>query len=86
MSFQRILTLILALAIPATVSGADFTETELTSTNYLKWRDHVLPRTWELSYRKIAWRPSFWEAVIEAQEKEMPILLWAMNGHPLCNT
>ena len=39
-----------------------------------------------MSYREIAWRPSFWEAVIEAQEKDMPIFLWAMNGHPLCNT
>ena len=67
--------------------GADtFQEGELTDANYEKWRDHVLPRNWELSYRKISWRASFWDAVIEAQEKDKPILLWSMNGHPLCNT
>ena len=59
---------------------------ELTEATYAKWRDHVLPRPNELAYRRIAWRPSFWEAVIEAQEKDRPILLWAMNGHALCNT
>jgi len=66
--------------------GADFQEGELTDLNYGKWREHVLPRNWELSYRRIPWRPSFWDAVIEAQAKDMPILLWTMNGHPLCNT
>lgn len=71
----------------AVVVAADkFEEGELTDANYEQWRDHVLPRNWELSYRKIPWRASFWDAVIEAQEKDKPILLWSMNGHPLCNT
>lgn len=59
---------------------------ELTEATYEIWRDHVLPRSWELKFQKIEWRTSFWEAVCEAQEKDMPILLWTMNGHPLCNT
>ncbi|NNE91617.1 MAG: hypothetical protein HKN23_08220 [Verrucomicrobiales bacterium] len=59
---------------------------ELTQDTYEIWRDHVLPRSWELKFQKIEWRTSFWEAVCEAQEKDMPILLWTMNGHPLCNT
>ena len=29
---------------------------------------------------------SQWDAVIEAQARDKPILLWSMNGHPLCNT
>ena len=71
----------------STAAAADkFEEGELTDANYDKWRDHVLPKNWELSYRKIPWRASFWDAVIEAQEKDKPILLWSMNGHPLCNT
>ena len=61
-------------------------DAELTEATYATWRDHVLPRKWELNFQRIAWRPSFWEAIIEAQEKDMPILLWTMNGHPLCNT
>jgi hypothetical protein len=61
-------------------------DAELTETTYATWRDHVLPRSWELKFQQIAWRTSFWEAVVEAQEKDKPILLWTMNGHPLCNT
>ena len=78
---------ILAVVIGQSVFAADeFLEKELTNANYVKWRDHVLPKNWELSYRKIPWRTSFWDAVIEAQARDKPILLWAMNGHPLCNT
>jgi hypothetical protein len=86
MAFLRTLALIVAVAFPATLAADDFKEEELTDANYAKWRDHVLPRNWELSYRKIPWRTSFWDAVIEAQARDKPILLWAMNGHPLCNT
>ena len=86
MTILRTLTLIVVVVLSAVVSAAEFQEGELTDANYTKWRNHVLPRNWELSYRRIPWRSSFWEAVIEAQEKDKPILLWTMNGHPLCNT
>lgn len=77
----------LASFVSSAASAADkFEEGALTDANYEKWRDHVLPRNWELSYRRIPWRGSFWDAVIEAQAKDKPILLWTMNGHPLCNT
>lgn len=85
------LTTIPALLV-ATVSGAIPAKAEppkdgeLTEVTYETWRDHVLPRGWELNFQKIEWRTSFWEAVIEANEKDMPVLMWAMNGHPLCNT
>jgi hypothetical protein len=73
--------------LPVSSHEADsIDEKELTDANYAKWRDHVLPKNWELSYRRIPWRTSFWDAVIEAQARDRPILLWAMNGHPLCNT
>ena len=79
--------LMIAVVVGQSVLAADeFREKELTDANYAKWRDHVLPKNWELSYRKIPWRTSFWDAVIEAQARDKPILLWAMNGHPLCNT
>lgn len=60
-------------------------DAELNESTYEIWRDHVLPRSWELKYQQIGWRTSYWDAVIEAQEKDKPILFWAMNGHPLCN-
>ena len=88
MSMKQILVMMAAvLLLGQSVLAADeFQEKELTLTNYAKWRDHVLPRNWELSYRRLPWRTSFWGAVIEAQAKDKPILFWAMNGHPLANT
>jgi len=86
MGFLRTLALIVAVTLPTALVADEFKEKELTDANYAKWRDHVLPRNWELSYRRIPWRTSFWEAVIEAQARDKPILLWTMNGHALCNT
>ena len=86
MTFLRSPTLMVGIVLAAAVAAGQLQAQELTAATYTKWRDHVLPKGWELAYQRIPWRPSFWEAVIEAQEKDKPILLWAMNGHPLCNT
>lgn len=51
-----------------------------------KWRATILPRDFESGWRKIPWRPTFWDGVVEAQEKDKPLLLWIMNGHPLAET
>ncbi len=56
---------------------------ELTDESYDKWRDHVVPKAEELRWRAVGWQPTFWDAVVKAQKEEKPILLWAMNGHPL---
>ena len=56
---------------------------ELTDASYAHWRDYLLPSPADLAYKAIPWRASFWDAVVEAQAKDRPILLWAMNGHPL---
>ena len=72
----------LVAKVPAQEAPKD---AELNEATYQVWRDHVLPRGWELNYQKIGWRTSFWDAVVEANEKDKPILMWAMNGHPLCN-
>ena len=84
--FFRRFSLILSGVGFAAVAVLGLQAQELTDAAYAKWRDYVLPTPKELAYLSIAWRPSFWEAVIEAQAKEKPILLWAMNGHALCNT
>ena len=49
-------------------------------------RDHILPRAEELKWTEIPWRATFWESMVEAQGQDKPILLWAMNGHPLALT
>jgi hypothetical protein len=78
---SRILSGLTAALVLALMAGAD--HPELTQATYQKWHDYILPKPQELGFRAIAWRPSFWDAVIEAQEKEKPVLLWTMNGHPL---
>ncbi|KAF0246804.1 MAG: hypothetical protein FD180_334 [Planctomycetota bacterium] len=59
---------------------------ELTDSSYAAIRDHVLPSADELRWTAVDWRASFWDAVVEAQKADKPILLWAMNGHPLACT
>ena len=82
---RRLMIGLLVAAFTCPVLAEKPTSGELTQQNYEAWRDHVLPQGWELKYEKIGWRTSYWSAIIEAQEKDMPILFWAMNGHPLCN-
>ena len=44
---------------------------------------HVLPKEDELAWRAIPWRSTLWDGVRDAHRTRKPILLWAMNGHPL---
>jgi hypothetical protein len=46
----------------------------------------VLPGQKELQYEEIPWRAALWPATEEANRLDRPILLWAMNGHPLACT
>lgn len=59
---------------------------ELNDKTYAQWRDHIRPTREETSWQTIPWQPTFWNAVLEAQRLEKPILVWAMNGHPLACT
>lgn len=43
----------------------------------------VLPSGDELAWRAIPWHASFSAGVIAADQVDKPLLLWAMNGHPL---
>ena len=59
---------------------------EVTAKNWNKIRKAVLPDKADNQWRKVLWRATLWDAVIEAQEADKPILLWAMNGHALACT
>jgi hypothetical protein len=72
------LTTIALLAIVRTAAAQ-----ELTPATYVRWRDYLRPGEKDLAYKSIPWRAGYWDAVVEAQAKDKPILLWAMNGHPL---
>jgi hypothetical protein len=62
------------------------TAPELSDANFKQLRDYILPAPAEVRWQEIPWRSTFWEAVTEAQKQDKPILLWAMNGHPLACT
>jgi hypothetical protein len=47
---------------------------------------HIVPDKRDLAWTKVPWHATLWDAVIEANEKKKPILLWAMNGHALACT
>ena len=59
---------------------------KLDETTYKTWLDFILPKPAELQWQAPAWRPTLWDAVVEGHQVEKPILLWAMNGHPLACT
>lgn len=70
---------VLALAPVALAENAP----ELSDATFERWRDFIAPKPGELSFRQIPWRARLWDAVVDAQAQEKPIVLWAMNGHPL---
>ncbi len=76
--FFRVLTL-LAVSLSVQVPKLD-------ESNFARWRDTIRPKRAEFAFEDCAWKPTFWEAVVEAQATGKPILLWAMNGHPLACT
>jgi hypothetical protein len=45
--------------------------------------EQILPTESELRWKDVDWRVSLADGIADAQVAEKPILLWAMNGHPL---
>ena len=72
--------MIKALFVAVAVLGA---APELNDQSFEHWRDFIRPGADEQCFLKVPWRESFFTAVNEAEQTDRPILLWAMNGHPL---
>lgn len=62
--------------------ASTFQAEELTEKSYDSIRDYLLPKEDEEAWTRIEWRTTFWEGVIDAQEEDKPVMLFAMNGHP----
>lgn len=69
----------------AAVSDAPVSPT-LDEESFAELRDFICPTPEEVRWQQVDWRTVFWDAVQEAQATDRPILLWAMNGHPLACT
>ena len=76
---------VLASPLPSNSAGAAG-PTELSEATFDALRTAILPSKGEERWREIPWRTSTWDAVVEATATEKPVLLWAMNGHPLACT
>ena len=72
----------LALLALAAFAGAG----DLSDDDARKWLRFVEPSADELRWTAIPWRATLWDAVVDAHREKKPILLWAMNGHPLACT
>lgn len=54
-----------------------------TAATFGAWRRHIRPSADELRWEAIPWQASFAAGLRAASEQGRPLLLWAMNGHPL---
>jgi len=50
---------------------------------FARFHAAIKPRPEERRWAQIPWEVDLWAARRQALELEKPILLWAMNGHPL---
>jgi len=61
----------------------DEIESLLTRENLGEWRAKVAAQPEELEWLDVGWLPQLGMAVAATEAEPRPILLWAMNGHPL---
>ena len=54
-----------------------------TEENLATWTRYLEEAADEQRWREIPWLASFADGLDAAHEQEKPLLLWAMNGHPL---
>lgn len=82
----RVLLISVFVGLPAAGATAADPPRELSDKTLPDWRELIRPKTDDVCYKTVDWLPTFWEGVMTAQKEDKPILLWAMNGHPLACT
>jgi len=60
--------------------------TTLRAMDLEAWQKTIEPAAADLSFLEIPWLPTFAEGVLAADAQGVPLLFWAMNGHPLACT
>ena len=76
-------SLVLAVGVAAADEAVQPKLPTLDAGSFEGLRKQILPDADELAWMAVPWRTRLWEAVVEAQELQRPLLIWAMNGHPL---
>jgi hypothetical protein len=80
-----LLVMVIAGMLTAGRSAAD-PPGELNFKTLPDWCEVIRPKTDDVCFKTVNWLPTFWDGVMTAQTEDKPILLWAMNGHPLACT
>jgi len=57
----------------------------VTDRNYDELRAQIVPSAEERRWLEIPWHVTLGAAVAEARRLDRPVLLYAMNGHPLAS-
>jgi hypothetical protein len=70
--------LVTALAIATMVQA--------NTAELARYRAQILPPPTQTQFEELGWKATMWSAVVAAQRQDRPIVLWAMNGHPLACT
>lgn len=73
----------IAFALAAACLLAPSDPPVLDASTLDRWLATIQPSAEESAWRRIGWRSSFWDGLRDGQAAKKPILLWAMNGHPL---
>ncbi len=68
---------------PCRADDATMEQLQLTKQNYATWRAHILPKEKDLGWQQIPWLTTFQDGILDADQRELPLLFWTMNGHPL---
>jgi hypothetical protein len=76
----------LLVTLLVALTGVEGPLVELNDKSFDSWRDRIRPKAAERCFETVHWLPTFWDGVMTAQKEDKPILLWAMNGHPLACT
>ena len=56
---------------------------EPSEKNLAQLKAFIAAKPEEQRWRAIRWYPALWPAVQAAHTQKRPLLIWAMNGHPL---
>jgi hypothetical protein len=67
--------------VPLLVAGALAQQPD--DAAFAAQRDAIVPAAAERTWRAVPWRAELRAALAEAEREGKPVLLWAMNGHPL---
>lgn len=56
---------------------------ELTDASFLKWKDYILSKPEELTWKMaIAWEQNLGQGILKSIKGDKPLLLWVEAGDP----